>query len=65
MQFIVTEEEVARLNEVIASLAIKQFTNIHGINQKGYRLVIEEIFQEFFKPNLKENFERSINVKKN
>jgi|TARA_R100001086_G_C11723383_1_gene227563 hypothetical protein len=55
MQFIVTEEEIARLNEVIGSLAIKQFTNIHGINQKGYRLVIEEIFQEFFKLNLKEN----------
>ena len=39
MQFIVTEEEIARLNEIIGSLAIKQFTNIHGINQKGYRLV--------------------------
>ena len=48
MQFIVTEEEVARLNEVIASLAIKQFTNIHGINQKGYRLVIEEIVPRIF-----------------
>ena len=54
MQFIVTEEEIARLNEIIGSLAIKQFTNIHGINQKGYRLVIEEIFR-VWKSGLEEN----------
>ena len=54
MQFIVTEEEIASLNEIIGSLAIKQCTNIHGINQKGYRLVIEEIFR-VWKSGLEEN----------
>jgi hypothetical protein len=55
MQFIVTEEEIARLNETIGSLAIEKFIwTSYGTNQGGYRLVIEEIFR-VWKSGLEEN----------
>jgi len=51
MQFILNDDDIKHLNNVIGSLMIKQFKG----NQEEYRQVITNIMQEYFKANLEEN----------
>ena len=49
MQYILSEEEVICLNDIVGSLMISQFNN-----QDDYRDCITEIIKEFFNLNLEE-----------
>ena len=49
MKYILSEEEVICLNEIVGSLMISQFNN-----QDDYRDCITEIIKEFFNLNLEE-----------
>ena len=49
MKYILSEEEVICLNDIVGSLMISQFNN-----QDDYRDCITEIIKEFFNLNLEE-----------
>jgi len=49
MKYILNEEEIISLNNIVGSLMISQFNN-----QDDYRDCITNIITEFFKPNLEE-----------
>ena len=49
MKYVLSEEEVISLNDIVGSLMISQFKN-----QDDYRDCITEIIKEFFNPNLEE-----------
>ena len=49
MKYILNEEEIISLKDIVGSLMISQFNN-----QDDYRDCITNIITEFFKPNLEE-----------
>jgi len=49
MKYILSEEEVISLNDIVGSLMISQFNN-----QDDYRDCITEIIKQFFNLNLEE-----------